>query len=293
MKLGTTPTASNLLPALRWSYSCYRPAAVLATLAAALALFFSAALALADPSACPAKSVIEPGGKLAALGAGANRTLEVLAIGSSSTEGIGATSPANAYPVRLEDELSQGNGIAVNVRNAGIGGELAAKTLQRLKVALKIGWAKLVIWQVGTNDALVGVDETLFRATVESGVEAARAANVPLMLIDPQFMLKVPDKARYERFVKIVDDVGVRDHVPVLARYAMMKRRGTKEVQSLLSRDGLHMNDLGYRCLAHAIAQEIEKGVGAAAVAPLARGAAALAPTTFREAGSAPPKSPQ
>ncbi len=84
---------------------------------------------------------------------------------------------------------------------------------------------------------------------MESGVGAARAARVPLMLIYPQFMLKAPDEARYERFVKIVNDVGVRDHVPVLARYAMMKRRGTKEVQSLLSRDGLHMNDLGYRCL--------------------------------------------
>ena len=149
-------------------------------------------------------------------------------------------------------------------------GNSPPRTLQRLKAALKTGWAKLVIWQVGTNDALVGVDETLFRATVESGVEAARAAHVPLMLIDPQFMLKAPDEARYERFAKIVDDVGVSDHVPVLMRYAMMKRRGTKEVQALLSRDGLHMNDLGYRCLAHAIAQAIEKAAGGAAVAPLA-----------------------
>ena len=31
---------------------------------------------------------------------GADRTLEILAIGSSSTEGIGASSPSNAYPAR-------------------------------------------------------------------------------------------------------------------------------------------------------------------------------------------------
>ena len=226
--------------------------------------------AYADPVACPAGEALDPGAKLAALDSGADRTLEVLAIGSSSTEGIGASSPANAYPARLADELTSGDGILVDVRNAGVGGELAAKTLQRLKAALNKRWAELVIWQVGTNDALVGVDETLFRATVESGVEAARAAQVPLMLIDPQFMLKPPDEARYERFVKIVDDVGVRDHVPVLSRYAMMKRRGTKDAQALLSRDGLHMNDLGYRCLAHAIAEAIEKAAGAAAAAPLA-----------------------
>ena len=78
------------------------------------------------------------------------------------------------------------------MKNAGIGGELAAKTLQRLKSALKSGWARLVIWQVGTNDAIVGVDEALFRATVESGVAAARAAGVPLVLIDPQITLVEP-----------------------------------------------------------------------------------------------------
>ena len=236
----------------------------------AFAFILIVASAHADSVACPAGETLDPGPKLAVLDIGADRTLDVLAIGSSSTEGVGASSPANAYPARLEDELSRGDGIPVDVRNAGVGGELAAKTLQRLKAALSKRWAELVIWQVGTNDALVGVDETLFRATVESGVEAARAEHVPLMLIDPQFMLKPPDEARYERFVKIVDDVGVRDHVPVLSRYAMMKRRGTKDAQALLSRDGLHMNDLGYRCLAHAIAEAIEKAAGAAAVAPLA-----------------------
>jgi lysophospholipase L1-like esterase len=63
----------------------------------------------------------------------------------------------------------------------------------------------------------------------------------------------------------MVDDIGAADRVPVLSRYAMMKSFATKStatIGSLLSRDGLHMNDLGYRCLAHALAEAIE---GAAA----------------------------
>ena len=70
-----------------------------------------------------------------------------------------------------------------------------------------------------------------------------------------------PDPARYERFVEIVDEVGAKDRVPVLSRYAMMKSlgaKGAKTLGSLLSRDGLHMSDLGYRCLAHALATAIE-----------------------------------
>ena len=186
---------------------------------------------------------------------------DILAIGSSSTEGIGATSPANAYPARLEQELEKHTGVDFDVKNAGIGGELAAKTLERLKSALKSGWARLVIWQVGTNDAIVGVDETLFRATVNAGIAATRAAGVPLVLVGPQFTLKSPDPVRYERFVKMVDDIGAADRVPVLSRYAMMKSwsaKGAKALGLLLAGDGLHMSDLGYRCLAHALAEAIE-----------------------------------
>ena len=46
----------------------------------------------------------------------------------------------------------------------------------------------------------------------------------------------------------------------------MMKRWAANKVKalgSLLSRDGLHMNDLGYRCLAHSLAEAIEGATGA------------------------------
>ena len=220
-------------------------------------LLLAAASARADE--CPAASAFNPkSAKLVTLDEHSNRMLEILAIGSSSTEGIGASSPSHAYPAVLADELAREDRIAADVRNAGVGGELAANTLLRLKAALKTGWPELVIWQVGTNDALVGVDETAFRATVESGIAAAQTARVPLVLVGPQFTLRTPDSARYERFVAIVNEIGERLSVPVLSRYAMMKQSGAKKAVALLSGDGLHMNDLGYRCLAHALAEEIE-----------------------------------
>jgi len=226
---------------------------------------FSATPSRADE--CPAEtSALElNGARLGHLAAGADRVLDILAIGSSSTEGVGASTPAHAYPAVLADELAREK-TAAEVRNAGVGGEVAATTLRRLEAALETAARpELVIWQVGTNDALVGVDESKFRATVESGVAAVRAAGIPLLLIDPQFAARPPDAARYERFVAIVDEIGQRLRVPVLSRYAMMKRWGLKKALALLSSDGLHMNDLGYRCLAHAVAEEIESAAGAEA----------------------------
>jgi lysophospholipase L1-like esterase len=37
-----------------------------------------------------------------------------------------------------------------------------------------------------------------------------------------------------------------------------MERHGREGAGLLLSRDGLHMSDLGYRCMAHALAEAIE-----------------------------------
>jgi acyl-CoA thioesterase I len=234
-----------------------------ALLAAAVCVLFALTAVHAEEGSCPNEiAAFERNG--APLGFPKVRIglpNDILAIGSSSTQGIGASSPANTYPARLEAELEKQTGADFDVKNAGIGGELAAKTLERLKSALKSGWARMVIWQVGTNDAIVGVDEKLFRATVQSGIAAAQAAGVPMMLIGPQFTLKTPDPVRYERFVKLVDDIGAADHVPVLSRYALMKSWSIKSAKALslfLSGDGLHMSDLGYRCLAHALAEALE-----------------------------------
>jgi acyl-CoA thioesterase I len=59
----------------------------------------------------------------------------------------------------------------------------------------------------------------------------------------------------------MIDEIGAADHVPVLSRYALMKSwsaMGAKAINLFLSGDGLHMSDLGYRCLAHALAAAIE-----------------------------------
>ena len=98
------------------------------------------------------------------------------------------------------------------------------------------------------------------------GRQAGSDAGVPLLLVGPQFTEKCPDAARYERFVKIIDDIGARDRVPVLDRYAIMKRWRADHANTLgalLSQDGLHMSDLGYRCLAHILAETIESAAGA------------------------------
>jgi lysophospholipase L1-like esterase len=218
--------------------------------AAGFALVASATGAAAGIAHCPEGQAAPQVARAPLLAAGAR----VLAIGSSSTSGVGASAPENAYPARLEALLAIRPG-AVAVMNAGRGGERAAATLARLRALLAADPPDLVIWQTGVNDALdTRVDPAAFRGTLDAGIAAVRAAGAAVMLLDPQAFPGIPDPARYARFVAIVAEAGSAHHVAVIPRHAVMAAWDAATLAAMLSRDRFHMNDRGYACLAAIIA---------------------------------------
>ncbi len=187
--------------------------------------------------------------------------MHILAIGSSSTEGIGASQPSYSYPADLEATLrSRFPTRAIDVVNAGIGGETASQTVKRLESELSAGSYDLVIWQVGTNDAVDNVDPDGFRAVLEEGLRAARHAHRPIILVDPQYFPAAKHPNVYASFVEIVDALGKERGVPVFSRYALMKSWSDQApdlLASMLSKDSFHMSDRGYACWANLLATSI------------------------------------
>ena len=101
--------------------------------AAALAIALAArSPAFADNTAAPIPPHCAAPPALLAIEAALDRTssrilsgqpLTIVAMGSSSTLGVGASSPAFSYPSRLEQELRQQfPGVEIRVVNHGIGG---------------------------------------------------------------------------------------------------------------------------------------------------------------------------
>jgi len=186
--------------------------------------------------------------------------IRILAIGSSSTQGIGASGPSFTYPAQLQSRLSALLGQEVEVDNQGIGGETIRATVGRLQAALTAGKPDLVIWQVGTNDAVIGEDETAFRDSLQQGLSALRAAKAPFVLLDPQFYPGLRDVARYERYVHIIHEMGALNGAAVFSRYALMKAWGGEPggvLGAMLSKDQFHMSDRGYGCLARDLAIDL------------------------------------
>jgi acyl-CoA thioesterase-1 len=137
----------------------------LRTILGALLLTVALAAPLAPPAAAdPARDSCAAPADLTRLRGRLPRTamriarhegLTVVAIGSSSTEGIGASTPAATYPSRVAAELARRlPRQSVTVLNKGVGGETAIEMLARFDRDVFAQNPDLVIWQAGTNSVL-------------------------------------------------------------------------------------------------------------------------------------------
>lgn len=195
----------------------------------------------------------------------ANRTgkaIRILAIGSSSTQGIGATAEKFTYPAQLMADLNTMSTIShVDVRNAGIGGETITQTLTRLERELDTYKPTLVIWQLGTNDAITkGTDPKDFRTHIDAGLQSIANHGADAILLDQQYYLKIRDTDLYERFVKLVDDTALENGAGLFRRYKLMRSWNSsmpEGITAMLGPDGFHMGDKGYTCLAALLADQI------------------------------------
>jgi acyl-CoA thioesterase I len=88
-----------------------------------------------------------------------HKLLMIVALGSSSTAGAGASSAETTYPSQLMVDLAQRfKTQPIMVLNRGISGERAVDMLARFDESVSAERPDLVLWQVGTNAVLRGYE---------------------------------------------------------------------------------------------------------------------------------------
>jgi acyl-CoA thioesterase I len=195
----------------------------------------------------------------------AHQPVTIVAFGSSSTEGIGASSPAATYPSRLLADLTADlpPRQRIIVLNQGIGGEDADDMARRLPAVIA-QHPDLIIWQTGSNDPLRNVPLDRFVQETIAGVQAIRAAHIDVMLMGPQLCHTLDGKATTSAYRHALRAIGIGMGVPVIHRYDLMRSwlaAGVLTRAQMLSPDGLHMADGGYAKLADAVARDILRRV--------------------------------
>jgi lysophospholipase L1-like esterase len=212
----------------------------------------------------------------------AGQPITIVAIGSSSTAGAGASSSAASYPSRLEALLRERlpNALA-KVLNRGVNGETAVDMIARFDSAVFSEQPDLVLWQVGTNSVLR--DEKLEASLIDRGLARLKASGADVVLIDPQFAPKVIEKPEAEEIVGLIGTAAKAAKVEVFHRFAVMRgwRLGERiPFETFLSPDGLHLNDWSYACLAKLLSTAIvEASTRALSVARVPAGSNSAAAT--------------
>lgn len=204
----------------------------------------------------------------------AGEPLTIVAVGSSSTAGAGASSPAASYPSRLAAELKQRfPALAITVLNRGVNGEETAQMIKRFETGVLAAHPDLVLWQVGTNSVLRDHPLKPHSVMLHEGIAQLKAAGADVALIDMQFAPRVLAKSETRDMEDQIALVAKEANVDLFNRFAVM--RDWHEVQhipfeSFVASDELHMNDWGYACvaklLAAAIAEAATRPTASAAV---------------------------
>ncbi|MGA9323492.1 MAG: SGNH/GDSL hydrolase family protein, partial [Xanthobacteraceae bacterium] len=196
--------------------------------------------------------------------------LVIVAIGSSSTAGAGASSRAASYPSRLAEELKQRfPGRDITVVNRGVNGEQTEQMLARFETDVIAAHPDLVLWQVGTNSVLRDHPLRPHAALLHEGIEQLKEAGADVVLMDMQYAPKVLAKPETEGMEDQIAFAAKQENVDLFGRFALM--RNWHEVRHIpfdafVAPDQLHMNDWSYACVAKLLAAAISE----AATRPIA-----------------------
>lgn len=186
-------------------------------------------------------------------------TIHILAIGSSSTYGTGASSSVASYPSRLRPILVKAlKGVDIEITNRGVAGEMAQTTAERIIDQVALEKPDLVLWQLGTNDALARVPPDEFEATVRDTVNWLQAQDIDVVLVGLQYVPRFARDPSYVAIRRVLQKIAKEENILYVRRYQAMRFIEQMRVnERIMSADHFHLNDLGYRCMAEHVARAV------------------------------------
>jgi len=184
------------------------------------------------------------------VGAAIAKPIKVLALGTSLTQGFNLP-PGTDFTSVLQARL-RAKGNDVLVINGGVSGDTSAGGLARLDWAL--GDADAAIVELGSNDALRGLDVAQTRSNLDAILVALTARKIPVLFTG----MKSPRNLGPEyvgAFDAIYPELAKKHHVLFYPFFL----EGVAANLKLNQRDGIHPNEEGTQIIVRGIAPFVEK----------------------------------
>jgi len=190
------------------------------------------------------------------------KQVKILAIGSSSTAVLGTTGRSGRPPL-LESILERTiKGLDVEIINRGFSGELAEAASERIKIEVALNQPDIVLWQVGTNDALAHVPVDSFNLSVASTVKWLQDHNIDVILVGLHYNKQAGKDPHYQAIRESLRRIATEQNVLRIGRYEAMEvlartsaGSGRPEVEDF------GLSEAGFNCMAQYIARTITVGL--------------------------------
>jgi acyl-CoA thioesterase-1 len=107
--------------------------------------------------------------------------------------------------------------------SASLSPGLAEDDFERMRTIVSRSEPDLVIWAVGTGDALASSDIEDFEVALDQASDWIDRQGPDLVFVDPPFVPHVRHERLYVPFVGEIEEVSKTEAVPVIRRYASMQ----------------------------------------------------------------------
>ncbi len=186
------------------------------------------------------------------------KVVRILAIGASA-----GRRRSGSHVGQIEKLLEQANkGLDVVVINRGVSGELAANAAIRIRNEVALSEPDLVLWQIGTNDALAYVPLEQLETTVTDTIRWLKSHNVDVVLVGLQFVQPMAQDENYKAVRLLLRKIAAQENVIIVRRYEAMELIAQADHTDPGSLpDDIQKVEGGYECLAQYVARAITLGV--------------------------------
>ncbi len=205
------------------------------------------------------------------------KQIKILAIGASP---IMSRRVHSGHGETMRQLLKQAvQGLDVVMINRGVSGELSAQAALRIKNEVALNEPDLVLWQVGTNDALAYVPLDEFENTVEDTLDWLKEHKVDVVLVGLQYVDQMARDDHYKGVRDLLRKIAAKENVMIVRRYeAQQFLARTESGGGGLVPDEFQRTEAGYICLAQYMARAITLGIFGHKLKAIMSGPSAAAP---------------
>lgn len=189
------------------------------------------------------------------------KVIKILTIGASAS--AGADPGSGGYQEVIEEVLERTvSGLDVQIIDRGISGELARDAANRLKTEVALTAPDLVLWQVGTNDALAQIPVEEFTDTVRETIGWLKEHNVDIVLVGLHYVRNMRSDPHYQTIRAALAKIAETEKIIRISRYEAMET--IEKVRQASPSDKFNAfasTEDAYSCLAEYVVRAITSAI--------------------------------